>query len=104
MKESLTMTTIRINQREIDSVSKFVTDDMITDASGVIEMHKQIATSLFSGKVTCLCGDEFVNSSAWRNHVADIILVRHTALIKRMANRDSGHDSICTDSPRRIPA
>ena len=98
------MTTIRIDQSEIDSVRKFITDDMITDASNVIEMHQPIATSLFSRRVTCLCGDEFANSSAWRNHVANIILVRHTALIKRMANRDSGHDSICTDSPRRIPA
>ena len=98
------MATIRIDQSEIDSISQFITDDMITDASNVIGMHQPLATSLFSGKVTCLCGDEFVNSSAWRNHVANIILVRHTALIKRMANRDSGHDSICTDSPRRIPA
>ena len=98
------MTTIRIDQSEIDSVSRFITDDMITDASNVIEMHQSIATSLFSGKVTCLCGYEFVNSSAWRNHVANIILVRHTALIKRMANRDGGHDSVCTDSLRRISA
>ena len=98
------MATIRIDQSEIDSISQFITDDMITDASNVIEMHQPIATSLFSGKVTCLCGDEFANSSAWRNHVANIILVRHTALIKRMANRDSVHDSICTDSLRRISA
>lgn len=98
------MKMIRIDQDDIDSVTQFITDDMITDASNVIEMHQPIATGLFSGKVTCLCGDEFVNSSAWRNHVANIILVRHTALIKRMANRDSGHDSICTDPLRRIPA
>ena len=98
------MKTIRIDQGEIDSISQFITDDMIADASNVIEMHKPLAMSMFSRKVTCMCGDEFVNSSAWRNHVANIILVRHTALIKIMANRDSSHDSICTDPLRMIPA
>ena len=77
-----------ISQPEIDAVEGFVTYAMIRDAANVMNAHRAVAESLFTGKVTCACGHVSRSATAWRHHVCQIILVRHTALMARYAKKE----------------
>lgn len=79
----------RIEQPEIDAAERFVTDDMIIDAADVIGAHHASSISLFTGCVTCSCGVTFEDALEWSDHVAQIIIVRHTALMARMAKKEN---------------
>lgn len=78
-----------ISQQEIDDVEGFVTYAMIRDAANVMKARRAVAESLFTGKVTCACGHVSSSATAWRHHVCQIILVRHTALMARYAKKES---------------
>lgn len=79
----------KISQSEIEKVEGFVTDAMIRDAANVMNAHRAVAESLFTGKVTCACGHVSRSATAWRHHVCQIILVRHTALMARYAKKEN---------------
>ena len=78
-----------INQREIDDVEGFVAYAMIRDAANVMNAHRAVYEGLLTRKVTCYCGVKSRDAMAWRRHVAHIILVRHTALMARMAKKET---------------
>lgn len=78
-----------ISQQEIDAVEGFVTYAMIRDAANVMNAHRAVYEGLLTRKVTCSCGVKSRDAMAWRRHVAHIILVRHTALMARMAKKET---------------
>ena len=79
-----------ISQQEIDDVEGFVTYGMTRDAANVMDAHHAVyERGLLTRKVTCSCGVKSRDAMAWRRHVAHIILVRHTALMARMAKKES---------------
>ena len=78
-----------ISQSEIEKVEGFVTDAMIRDAANVMNAHRAVYEGLLTRKVTCSCGVKSRDAMAWRRHVAHIILVRHTALMARMAKKET---------------
>ena len=79
----------KISQQEIEAVEGFLTFSMVRDAGNVMKAHRAVAESLFTGKVTCACGHVSRNATAWRHHVCQIILVRHTALMARYAKKEN---------------
>lgn len=78
-----------ISQQEIDDVEGFVAYAMIRDAANVMNAHRAVYEGLLTRKVTCSCGVKSSDATAWRKHVAHIILVRHTALMARHAKKEN---------------
>lgn len=79
-----------ISQQEIEAVEGFLTFSMVRDAANVMNAHRAVyEKSLFTRKVTCSCGVKSRDAMAWRRHVGHIILVRHTALMARMAKKET---------------
>lgn len=72
-----------ISQQEIDAVEGFVTYGMIRDAANVLANHYVACRALFTGIICCACGKRCETMEQWREHVTEIILIRHTAILKR---------------------
>lgn len=62
---------------------QYVTRDMIEDAANVIKNHYVACRALFTGTICCICGERSQTMEEWHEHVAEIILIRHTAILKR---------------------
>lgn len=72
-----------IEWAEVLDSQQYVTRDMIEDAANVMENHYVGCKALFTGLICCACGERSQTMEGWREHVAEIILIRHTAILKR---------------------
>lgn len=73
---------------EVLDSQQYVTGDMVTDAANVLANHYVVCRALFTGIICCACGERCETMEQWREHVAEIILIRHTALIKRRVSQN----------------
>lgn len=72
-----------IERTEISDSQQYVTGDMVEDAANVLGNHYVACRALFTGIIFCTCGECFKTMKQFREHVAEIILIRHTAILKR---------------------
>lgn len=72
-----------IEWAEVLDSQQYVTSDMVEDAANVLANHYVTRRALLTGIICCACGEYSETMEEWREHVAEIILVRHTAIIKR---------------------
>lgn len=72
---------------EVSDSQQYVTHDMIEDAANVMKNHYVACKALFTGLICCACGERSQTMEEWREHVAEIILTRHTAILKRKTTR-----------------
>lgn len=78
-----------IQWAEVLDSQQYVTRDMIEDAANVMANHYVACRALFTGLICCACGERSPTMEEWREHVADIILIRHTAILKRKTMQDN---------------
>lgn len=76
-----------IEWTEVLDSKQYVTHDMIEDAANVMKNHYVACRALFTGLICCVCGERSQTMEEWREHVAEIILIRHTAILKRKTTR-----------------
>lgn len=84
---------------------QYVTEDMVEDTANVLANHYVACRALFTGIICCACGERSETMEQFREHVAEIILIRHTALIKRRVSQDNqSHDlhPVKPDYTRRV--
>lgn len=74
---------VDIKHAEISDSQQDVTGDMVEDAANVLANHYVTCKALYTGIICCACGERSQNMKEWREHVAEIILIRHTAILKR---------------------
>ena len=72
-----------INWPEVLDSQQYVTADMVQDSANVLANHYVACKALFTGIICCACGERSQTMKEWREHVAEIILIRHTAILKR---------------------
>lgn len=72
-----------IEWAEVLDSQQYVTHDMIEDAANVMKNHYVACRALFTGLICCACWERSQTMEEWREHVAEIILIRHTAILKR---------------------
>lgn len=77
-----------IEWAEVLDSQQYVTDDMVEDTANVLANHYVACRALFTGIICCACGERSETMEQFREHVAEIILIRHTALIKRRVSQD----------------
>lgn len=78
-----------IEWAEVLDSQQYVTRDMIEDAANVIKDHYVTCRAIFTGLICCICGERCETMDQWRRHVAEIILIRHTAMLKRKTMQDN---------------
>ena len=78
-----------INWPEALDSQQYVTHDMIEDAANVMKNHYVACKALFTGIICCICGERCQTMKEWREHVAEITLIRHTAILKRKTMQDN---------------
>lgn len=76
-----------IEWAEVLNSQQYVTGDMVEDAANVLANHYVACRAFFTGLICCACGERSETMEQWREHVAEIILIRHTALIKRRVSQ-----------------
>lgn len=82
-----------IEWAEVLDSQQYITDDMVEDTANVLSNHYVIYKTLFTGVIFCACGERYQTMKEWLEHVAKIILIRHTALIKRRVSQgNQSHD------------
>ena len=72
-----------IEWAEVLESQQYVTGDMVEDAANVLANHYVTRRAMLTGIVCCACGEYSQNMKEWLEHVAEIILIRHTAILKR---------------------
>lgn len=77
-----------IEWNEVLDSQQYVTSDMVEDTANVLSNHYVACRAFFTGLICCPCGERSETMEQWREHVAEIILIRHTALIKRRVSQD----------------
>lgn len=77
-----------IEWAEVLDSQQYVTGDMVEDTANVLANHYVACRALFTGIICCACGERSETIEQFREHVAEIILIRHTALIKRRVSQD----------------
>lgn len=77
-----------IEWAEVLDSQQYVTGDMVEDTANVLANHYVTRRALLTGIVCCACGEYSETMEQFREHVAEIILIRHTALIKRRVSQD----------------
>ena len=82
-----------IEWAEVLDSQQYITDDMVKDTANVLSNHYVACRALFTGIICCACGARSETMEQFREHVAKIILIRHTALIKRRVSQGiQSHD------------
>lgn len=72
-----------IEWAEVLDSQQYVTPDMVEDAANVLANHYVACRALFTGIICCACGERSQTMKEWREHVGEIMLIRHTAILKR---------------------
>lgn len=94
-----------IEWAEVLDSQQYVTGDMVEDTANVLANHYVACRAFFTGLICCACGERCETMEQWREHVAEIILIRHTALIKRRVSQGKpSHDlqRVNPDYTRRV--
>ena len=76
-----------IEWAEVLDSKQYVTGDMVKDTANVLANHYVFRRSMFTGIICCACGERSETMEQFLEHVAEIILIRHTALIKRRVSQ-----------------
>lgn len=69
-----------IERTETSDYQQYVTGDMVEDAANMLGNHYVALRTLFTGIIFCTCGECFKTMKQFREHVAEIILTRHTII------------------------
>lgn len=78
-----------IEWAEVLDLQQYVTGDMVEDAANVLANHYVACRALFTGIICCACGERCETMEQWREHVAEIVLIRHTAILKRKIKQNN---------------